>query len=287
MLEHLTQLCLLIGDLLLGWILRFSPHLALLLVAVITALLLTLSRPLTTNQDLLGRAKRDKKRLATLIREARRRRDKQAVKRHRATHSWVALKMLRAEGRPLLVALLPILVLATWCTFRLTYRPPRIGETLEVAVQTPVSAVGDVIHIVPVEGIECERGWVQPIGEEHRDDAVVAGSASWRLRATKSNAEYSLVFRQGDRTFQHPILVDDAFYAAPEIEQDSSGQWVTRTQLEPLKAFGVVPAINRQQQPWLDRVPWLSSLNLPSWLVAYLLIATPLVFLLKASLRIY
>ena len=111
MLETLNNFVLSIADPLLSWLLLVPANLAIIIIAIGTSAILTFVRLFTTNQDLLRRCDADKKRLKQLIREAKARKDKEAVKRHRATMGGVSMKLMRAEGLPLLTFIGIILAL--------------------------------------------------------------------------------------------------------------------------------------------------------------------------------
>ena len=154
MLDWLNNAILTVTDPALGWLLALPATVAIFIVALGTALLMLAIRRFTTDQDLLARCKRDKARLKQLIREARRRDDSEAVavfgsavrgalskagltpdaqdarrieamlrrmekrkdiRRFKATIAAIGVKTLWAEVKPLLVALIPIALLATWC----------------------------------------------------------------------------------------------------------------------------------------------------------------------------
>ena len=158
MFEIWNNTSLLVVDGLLGWLLQLPSDVAIIGVALISALVITLIRRFTTNQDLLGRIAHDKKRLRELARAA----DKETKQRYRGTRSLVMLKALKAEGWPLLFSLLPIGLLATWCIFRLEYRPPTSSDKIVVVVETPITKVGLPIHLVPQDGLSTD-GWVRAV----------------------------------------------------------------------------------------------------------------------------
>ena len=230
MLEWWNQICLTVGDWLLGWSLGLPSDLTLLVVAVASAAVLTVLRLVATNQDLLGRAAADKKRLKQLIRQAKQDGDREAVRRDRKTASTVGLLALRAEGRLLLVAILPLAVLATWCMFRLGFHPPRAGKPVEFAVYTLISASGQLAHVVPQPGVECDA-WIARV-EAVRDEESVPkdieppygveppyGLARWQLRAEARPEPYPVVFRLGDTSGTHDLLVGQAAYTVPAVYQ--------------------------------------------------------------------
>ena len=93
----MNSIILTIGDPLLGWMLGLDRNIALFIVAIGTALILTLVRLFTTNQNLLGRCKKDKARLKQLMREAKKTGDKDAVARYRTTTGQIGMKSMKAE----------------------------------------------------------------------------------------------------------------------------------------------------------------------------------------------
>jgi hypothetical protein len=276
MLEVWNRVSLGVFDALLGWSLRLPADVTLILVGVLSAAVLTGVRLFTTNQDLLRRAAADKKRLRHLIREAKARGDGDSVKRHRAVAGMVAVTQLKAEGLPLVVSLVPIAMLATWCFHRLAYHPPRAGEAVEVVAYTPVSAVSavGVMHVVPQDGVAADR-WVQPIVESDYHGQKT-GRAAWRIWAPAADAgqPLRLTFRFKEHTADRELRVGEQTYAEPFVHHSDELQ--TQLKMRPLKLFGVVPGLN---------FPGGVEI-LPPWMVGYLLIVVPFVFVLKRVARI-
>jgi len=285
MLTLINDAILRITDSLLGWLLLLPTDLALILVAVGTGAILTFARVFTTNQDLLRRCSQDKKRLRKLIRVARLRSDKAAVGRHRATRNMIALKTMKAEGLPLLAAIVPIAVLAVWCFQRLAFVRPRAGDTVRLIAYFAVSAAeaGYPVHIVPQDeqGLHAEDGWVQQIvavsdspAEPPAGVPTPYAAATWHLTAAARPDPYVLEIRYRRDTCQTQLLVGQPTYAPPvEFYGDNEPIVCTEVQLEPVRLFGLVPGIE--------------FLGLPPWLVAYFLIAIPSMSLLKRLTGIY
>ena len=303
MLDWLNNAVLSLADPLLNWLLRLSTDLTLVIVAVGTGAILTLARLLTTNQDLLRRCDQDKERLKELMREAKRQKDREAVKRYRNTRTMIGVTAIRQEGWPLLAAIVPIAILGTWCFQRLAFVPPRAGQSVQLAAYFPVSAVGQVAHLVPQEGLHevsarRESGnpagranlggrerWIQEIvedpGTQPRDPAGAV--ANWTLQADASEEPYRLQIRYKTCTVQKQLLVGQPVYS-PDVEfyggdgrgsEDPAQTPIQCVQIgmEPVKFLGVVPGI-----------AWLL---MPPWLVAYFLIAVPSVGLIKRVTGIY
>lgn len=269
MLDWWNNLCLAIVDLLLGWSLSLPSDVTLLLVAAISAAILTLLRVPLTNQDRLRRAAADTKRLRQLRREARKAGERKAAARHSATFTQIAMIKLAAEGKPLLAAIVPIAVLATWCALRLEYHPPRADQSLEFVVYTPVSRADKLAHVVPQEGIESSDRWIRRI-EPRVDEGARYGEARWKLRVRASDEAHCVVARLADRSLEHNVLVGQPTYLPPVV--DHSEDFVTAVRLRPVRLFGV-----------LHGVP---QLCLAPWLVAYLVLTIPFTLLIKKVFRI-
>jgi uncharacterized membrane protein (DUF106 family) len=284
MLDWVNNAVLILADPLLNWLLRLPTDLALVIVAVGTGAIITLSRLFTTNQDLLRRCDQDKKRLKKLIREAKRQKDKEAVKRYRTTRNMIGMMTMKEEGWPLLAAIAPIAILGTWCFQRLAFVPPRAGETVPMKAYFPVSAVGELAHVVPQEGVrEVSREdsgasgrWIQEIIKDvpGPDGIANSGIATWKIQARARPQPYALQIRCKTVTVEKELLVGQPVYS-PDVEFYGNGRPITSAQIDmkPVKFLGFVPGID-----------WLL---MPPWLVAYFLIAIPSVSLIKRVTGIY
>ena len=270
MLELWNRFCLTVVDFLLGWLLYLPSDVVLFAVAIGSALILACVRWFTTDQDLLRRAGADKKRLNQLIRAARTEKDLEAVRRFRTTRTRVALKALKAEGWPLVATLPPIAILATWCVLRLGFHPPQADEWVELRLYTRVSAAGDVAHVVPHEGLRERGGWVQKLkaGDYHGQPC---SAATWKLAGVPRPESYRVRIRHGNETYIVPLQIGGRTYSAPQVVHGD--KTLTELRLRPLKLFGVVPGVH--------------PTYFPPWLVAYLLIVIPSVFIVKRGLKIY
>jgi hypothetical protein len=257
------------GDACFGWMLTLGRDLPLVIVAILTALLIVAARRFATNQTLLSRCHRDRRRLAELIRQARSQRDRPALARYKRTLSQLRHTMLRQEFRPLLVLLIPIAFLATWCFDRLEYLPLRPGETIRVSLYRPASADGQFAHIVPLDGLEAGDGWIQRFAAEPGGSELSA--ARWKLTASAAGA-YQLIFRYQDQSFAHRLVVGDGRYALPIQYHDSDQRSFTRVELAPRRLFGTVPGL-----PWRGFAPWV---------VGYLLLTIPMYPVLRRLLRV-
>ena len=292
MLDLWTAACLTVFDTLLGWLLYLPSDLSLVSLALLTAGLMVLVRPLVTNQDKLGRVDDDRRRLAVLMRQARKARDKQALARYRSTGTMLSMRKLAAEGWPLLVAIVPVGMLATWAMYRLEFHPPAENETIEVIAQaTSPTAAGEVIHLVPSkdEGLKSANGWVRMLTLEPNEpglwdrflvwtkwaeptepekDAV----ARWKLKGKAKAEPYELIFRFREPTIKpRKLWIGQTIYS-PQLVAEDGEPIVTQIKMRPVELFHIVPGLGDY---------------LPGWMVGYIIIAVPLVFFLKWLLKIY
>lgn len=269
-LAAITALIVTVMDIPLGWLLALPRDLAIALIAVATSLLLTLVRKWTTNQDQLRRSKGDLARLKQLLREAKRAKDKAAVARIRTSLAMVNAIRLKAEGKPLLVSLLPIILLAVWAVERLHYFPPRVGEDLMIKAYYPLSSVDKLTHLVAPAELEVRNGAVRLV--EVDPDGEQNGLAAWVVRpAARLDAE--LLIRHQGETAAHPLRAGGRTYAPPLGAGTGNRILATETVLRQARFLGIVPGV--------------PALALPPWLIAYLIIVIPFVPFLRRVLRVY
>ncbi len=293
MLDLWNTISVQVFDVLLGWMLYLPQPFALLAVGLITAGLLTLVRKWTTNQDRLRRAAADLRRLKELARNAKRCSDTDALGRCKLTKGRISLIKLKAEGWPLLAVIVPLALLATWAFERLAFHPPRAGETVVVVAHLragrdpALTAKDDLLHLVPQRGLRAERGWVQTVHIEKEPpsawdrfwatitfgevkDLPADAFAVWKLQGDAKSEPYPLVFRWKERTFERELRIGQRQYS-PVLSENPDEPVIIEIRLRDVRLFGI-PGMG----------PWL-----PPWLVGYLLVTVPFVFLLKRALRIY
>jgi hypothetical protein len=269
MIDAWNAFSLAVCDFLLGWLLLLPRDLTLLIVATFTALVLLAVRKLTTNQDRLRRAADDGRRLKRLIREAKGTGDKPAVRRYRTTRSLIAMVKLKAEGWPLLASLIPIAMLATWALFRLEYLPVKPGEEVELDLYTPVTVAGEVVHVVPEQGLKMEGTWVQQV-RAVTDADPPHGQATWKLHGEMDRV-YPILVRVKDRTLERELIVSRKTYALPVVDHgdDFVSEW------------------KREPYHWLGYIGAIDALALPAWLIGYVVMVVPITLLLKRVLGVY
>lgn len=268
--NELNAWILQIGDLLFGWLLFFPRDVTLLAVSLGSSAILAIVRRWTTNQDLLRRCAADKKQISVLLKAAKKAKDRDAVQRLRATSGQVGLVQIRQEGRPLLAALVPLVILATWSFFRLDYLPARVDEPIPVTAYFSMSSVDRVVTLVPEPGLEAADGWIQRITAV-TNMGPAYGIAKWSI-IPKEPISQPLVFRFGTESYAHPFRAGGRTYDPVVVTHDEVLQ-VTEVKLERYRPLGFVPGI-----PAIGFAPWL---------IGYLLIVIPFVPLMKRVLKIY
>lgn len=265
-------------DLILGWTFLAGPSAAVAGVAALSLAMLVFVRPLTVNQDLMRRTAEDKRRLARLIREAKSRRDRIGVARHRAVVARVNMKRFRYEMATLGVIIVPLAMLATWGFMRLEWLPPEGGEAVTLRAYVPPSNVGRLMHAAPEAPSRAETGGVEAeswVALVRPGDYAGqrCGVAEWRIRcgADLSAGPRVLAVRLRGETYRHGLEVG-GWRCAP-AEEFHPPDVVTAIEMERFRPFGVVPGI-----PWIGFSPWV---------VAYVAVVVPLYFALKAAFRIW
>lgn len=320
MLDALNTIVMAIADPLFGWMLALPTDVILIIVGFGTGAVMTLARLFTTNQDLLRRCDEDKKVLGKMLKEAKKAGDKDRVKAIQASQGGIAMKAFRAEGMPLLLALIPIVLLTTWCWQRVGFHPPQDGEAVKVEAFFPVSAAGQIVHLVPQDGLEAEGGWVATIepekdpnpkpekegkaaeaqgdvpaeklapqtGESEAANATeepeppfvpTYASAVWHVKGKAQAEPYVLQMRYKEGTYEMPFRVGQRTYEPELLWLNPEGPvTVIQQWLREVRLFGIVPGY---PQEWWPHVP------IGGWLIAYMLIAVPSVFLTKWLFRIH
>ena len=282
MLERLNEVVLAITDPVLGWMLLLPPSVALIALALLSAVLMLGLRLLVTDQDFLRRCADDKSTLKQLVRRARREKGRRGaredVSRYVATKNMVAIRGLGAEGKMLLAAIVPIALLGTWAMARLAYLAPAAGEPVTMRLYLPVSADGSLAQVVPREGLNCESGWLRAVVPDKTPEGVVHNTvAEWQL--VGRGGTYEVAMRHGRQTYQHTLQVGSRRYSAPVLFHTDAPNYdpavgvpSSEVVMQPVKLFGLVPGLGA---------------FLPPWLVAYVVLIVPIVLGLKRVFGVY
>jgi len=275
-LSHIASWITAGGDLLFGWLLVLPRDVAIIALALLTSLILTLLRRWGTNQDLLSRCAADLRCLRRLIREAKSRRDKPEVARMQGVVNLVKLTQLRAEGWVLLMALPPLAFLGAWGVERLDYLPPRVGEEVTFRAYYSLSSVNKLTHLVPPEGFELRSPAVQEVRldeDASEDRGGARGVAEWTLMADAPVRAADFVVRHQEHSVAHGVRVDGRVYQPPVQTHGDDLIPSSEVQLRQARFLGMVSGV--------------STMGLPPWVVAYLLLAILLVYPLRKLMRVW
>jgi uncharacterized membrane protein (DUF106 family) len=291
-LEWVTNVIVAIAEPFCGWVLFLPRDVRFFIVGIATSLILVLVRKWTTDQEWLRRADMDQKRLKVLMAEAKRAKNRESMARYKQTVARIKMRSMKYEGAPLLWSLLPIILLATWCFVRLGFVAPKGGETVALKALFPYAGVGNVCHVIPVDGLECDGGWVRVIepdkppevsgwwqranawaGEKMGGAPAPAGAAVWKVKADSRKAPYAVKVVYGGTVREIPFLAGSRRYSPEYHVFEGNGVQSLELQYEPLKLFGVVPGID--------------CIAFPPWLVAYLIVAVPFTLVFRRVLSVY
>ena len=262
-----SELCGRIGDFVFIWLLYLPRDLTLVLLAASSALILLLIRRFAANQIVLRSARQDDRRLKRLIKRWRRRGDRQRVQQYRRTRGEVARVRMKSEAWPALLALLPLMVIVTWASARLAFYPPRCDSATELVLQTPITGVGQVVHLVPNSNLRSSAGWLREIKLDMRKSPK-KGIAWWHITIRPPAQDTSLQIRYGATTLEHPFRAGQVTYAPPV--KVHAGDIVTKVSLQRYRPFAFVP-----------NTRWL-----PAWTIGYLLFTAFFFFVGKRLVRI-
>jgi uncharacterized membrane protein (DUF106 family) len=278
-------------DPVLGWMLGLHRDLTIIVVAVMTIALFTLVRKFVTDQEWLKRARDDQDRLKELIKLAKQKKDKEAIKRYNLTKVEIQKNGFGHDLKVLAWVILPILLIGTWAWNRLGFIPPQAGEIVKVKVYMANSAIGRIMHLVPVDGVSVKNGWAKTIEKDTLPDqnwwdkgnswvmdkmgmvAPLEGSATWEVMGSNGEQIHKLKFFFDGKIYESDFLVGQKIYA-PEFKfVNEDPVQAIELQMRPLKLFGIIPGA--------------AALMCPPWLVAYIFIAVGLFFLFKRILKVY
>jgi len=184
----------------------------------------------------------------------------------------VEIKALKFEGKPLLVSLIPIVFIATWCFARIAYLPLKPDKQILIRAYFSIAKVGSYAHIVPKEGMKVGSGWIQRIKESQDNfHKRVNGVAEWDLYCVKKEKPYILEIQFDGETYRRELIIDGIHYSNPFLVYKDKGIESIEVVTEEYKPFGVVKGY-KALQPWV---------------VGYLILVIPFSYLVKSILHIY
>lgn len=256
-------------DILFLWILMLPRDLSLLLLAAGTALFMVAVRKWLTNQDLLRRCHTDLRKLKTLTRSARQRNDQEALGRLRKTIGQIKGTLISADLRVLVIVLIPVGITAIWAGERFDYLPPKVGDEILLRAYFPVSSIDRVTHLVAESPLQLTSPAVQLVRPSTPSQE---GLAEWKLRSQLAG-QYQILIRHHGKTAIHQLIVGQPIYSPPL--QRHSTRSLNRTECALPRYLPLGLSFGAQR------------LQLPPWMIGYLLLTLALTPLLKKVLNVF
>jgi len=242
-----------------------------------TSLMMTLARRWFTNQERLHRCKNDLGRLKALKKIAKKAKDKLAVENNAGTVGLVKMIQMGAEGRALLFSIVPVALLATWAWQRMAYIPAPADKPLAIRAYFAPSALDRLAWLCPAPGLQLADGnYVQRVRSIASDPAKPDSKdpmAVWNIKASPSVHDLDLCIQIGDQVVHHPCQIGLSTYATPIVEHTDGPIITTEAVLVDPKFLGILPGF--------------SQYGFGSWLIAYVILASIFVPLLRKVLKVY
>lgn len=196
-------------DFLFGWVLYIHPTVAILLLAVLISLLITLAYKYMTDQDLMKRLKGEIKEFQKEMKDLKHDPNKAMAVQKKAMQT--NMKYMMQSFRPTLITFIPIILVFGWMQGHLAWEPVIPGEEFRVEALFSVED-GEITLVVPV-GLEIVGNPAQQIA---------AGKASWGLKGEAG--EYFMEFRWKDMVKTKKVLItDERKYEDPIMQIDEQG----------------------------------------------------------------
>lgn len=230
--------CIKICDAAFGWTLAFPRDVSVILIGMLVGLLLCIVRRLTVNQNHLGKIGEDERRLRDLVHNAKTEGDRERLSRYQHIRTLVRGRRARAEFPAICTSILILSVLIPWGQRRLEYLPVQAGESIEFTAFTPLSMVGEVLHVVPQPGITASAGWIR-VASSDVDRDIPAGKAVWSLQLASTAKPVAIAVRVDHHTLEHLVLTDGSYYGEPV--QHHSDFVTTEVALSAYRPLGWMP----------------------------------------------
>lgn len=233
------SLSIAVGDRLFGWTLSLPRDLTIVVVGVILGMILLGIRWVTTDRALLQQLTADEQRLRELSRQARAAHDDNRLHRIRQLHGALIRRRLSADSLALSISTLVLLVCIPWGDRRLAFLPLDGREPVKVVARFPPAMIGELVHMVPMEDVKSDSGWVRAVTASI-DDGGMRGQADWTFSSARPEVVKSIVIRLRNQTVSHRLQIATAKYEQPV--QRHEGEIETEVFLLPYRPLGVIPS---------------------------------------------
>jgi len=238
-------------------LLNTSPFWAIVILALVISLAITLVYKYATNQDEMKRLKLEQKEYQKRLKGLRSQPDemmkvqKEAMKKN--------MDYMKHSFKATLITMLPILIIFGWMSAHLMYEPIYPGERFGITASFSEGLTGEAELIVD-EGVELLSEPKQKIN----------GAATWNLKSS-SGEHFVTVKTNGDEQTKKVLITKELIYEEPISEYEHSDIEQIKINYKKLK-----PA------PGVSLLGWK-----PGWLGWYIIFSVVFSLALRKILKIY
>ncbi|NTV24215.1 MAG: DUF106 domain-containing protein [Nanoarchaeota archaeon] len=263
-------------DPVLGWLLYIHPALAIIIVAFIVSMIVTLALKYFTNQKEMKSMKEGMQRLQKEMKNSKNNAKK--LGKINSELMDINMKYMSQSMRPTLYTFIPIIIIFGWLNANLAYYPISPGERFGIVAHFDKKALGDVSLTVPNE--------MTIAGSEsvHTSTLPAKGAVSWNISAA-AEGTYDLRFAYNGKNYTKDVIITKGrTYAAAEksfmqgfIFKSSDGgiEKITIDYKKILPFVGV---------PVIHDIPWIGTW---SWFGVYIVFSIIFSMLLRKWLNVY
>ncbi len=239
-------------------LINLSPFWAIIILAVVVSLLITLVYKLATDQKKMKDMKEKQKDYQKKMKELRSNPEEMMKVQKEAMK--LNMEYMKSSFKPTLITMIPILLIFGWMAGHLSFEPIYPGETYSVSAEFLEGVKGEA-ELIADQGTEL----ISPAEQE-----IVEGKANWKLKS--SNGEHFLTVKVDDVEESKKVLITKELKTeeAVTIFQHSDIKQITinYNKLRPLGTFEIFG--------------WQ-----PGWLGLYIIFSLVFSMVLRKLLKIY
>lgn len=209
-------------------LLALGPAIALIVITVVLALLMTIIYKYTTNQSLMKDLKSELKAFQKQMKELRNKPGEmmQVQKKMMETN----MKYMMHSFRSTIFTFIPIILIFSWLNANLAFLPIMPGEQFTTTIDFSEGVFGNVEINVP-EGIELLS---------EKSIKIDDGEAVWILKGEKG--DYNIDYRLGDKVYTKEVIITEGSdYVTPTkiFKKDSNVEAITINNKKLTVLFGL------------------------------------------------
>lgn len=240
-------------------VLKLGPFWAIIILALVISLLITLVYKFFTNQSEMKRLKGQQKDFQKRLKELRSKPEEMMKVQKEAMK--VNMEYMKHSFKPTLITMIPILIIFGWMAAHLTYEPIYPGEPYSITANFAEELKDKEAELIVFEGTEILSDVKQKINS----------GATWNLKS--SEGEYSLTVKVGDEEQSKDVLITEELSYAPALENyEHSGIESIQINYNKLKPLG----------PNISLFGWK-----PGWLGLYIIFSIVFSMALRKLMGLY